>query len=47
MTPICRVPQSVESPKRIDKKPEFSAKTVAFVSCRNRLTLILAGAASW
>ena len=30
---------------KVDKFPELSASTVAFISCRGRLTKVLAGAA--
>ena len=45
LTHGCGLPWSVECPKRIDKKPELSANAVAFISCRNRPTVKIAGAA--
>ena len=39
--PVCRLPQSVGSSERTDKKQELSANTVAFISFRSRLFLQL------
>ena len=45
MTHICRLPRSIESLERIDKEQDISAKTVAFISYRSRLNIIVAAAA--
>ena len=44
LTQVCKLLQSIENLERIHKKPELSANIVAFISCRSRLTLMLAGA---
>ena len=45
LTHVCKLPWSVQSLERIDKKLELSVNTVAFICCRSRLTITLAGAA--
>ena len=42
---VCRLPLSIVSLERIDKKPKLSANTATFISCRSRLNIMLAGAA--
>ena len=41
-TLVCRLPWSTERVEIIDKKQKLSANTVAFISYRIRLTLMLA-----
>ena len=45
LTHVCRLLQSVESPERADRKQKLSANTVALISCRSRLTIMLADVA--
>ena len=42
MTPLQTAANRSE---RTDKKPKFTANTVAFISCRSRLTILLLGTA--
>ena len=42
LTHVCRQPWSVERSERTQRKQELSANTVAFTSCRSRLTIMLA-----
>jgi len=42
---ICRLPQSVKSLERPYEKLELSDNTVAFISCRSRLAIMLADVA--
>jgi len=44
LTQVCRYLCSVERSRWKHKDQELSANTVVFVSCRNRLTIVLAGA---
>ena len=39
--------QIIDKWKRTHRKWELSANTVAFISCRSRLTIMLAGATRW
>ena len=45
VTPTCRFPWSIESPERTDRKQELSVNTVAYISCRSNLIIMLVGAA--
>ena len=43
LTHVCRMLQSVDGLERMDKKLELSVNSVDFISCRSRLTVLLAG----
>ena len=42
---VCRLLQSIERLERIYKKTRAFSQHVAFISCRSRLTIMLAGTA--
>ena len=44
LTHVYRLPWSIGSPERTDKKQELSVNTVAFINCRIKVTIMLVDA---